>query len=509
MMVRRKLPARTPSWTGLGFGSLPYESSLGALWRFAWFNALSGREIARLALIQGGTPLSFAGSSLHSDQFQRLTVATGISFPLPDESRVIARRGSLARILRTRIWLCPLCAQGNYHSFWFQLPFLGTCPVHNIPLVDTCWSCGEPTPAYAFSAQLSGGAWHCPCCRQPLAGAEPALPDFLDLWRNAKFLATVFATFEQWGRRIAIRGAVLDCSTESQLDSWRIDYHSLLLQGAVSEVRHPLGPFCRSPALVTHCLTWCERIVPRQAKSVSTAPLDEPSLPAPASLPHPFNPVSEFPHRDYVQYFGDIKPFEPGDRKCRRPCSVLCYLAVLGGIRRWLITRHAIRYLHTDLNAGLQFDARDVVRVSGRDVCEIAYLLMRFVCEVYTVAPTVLSGLGRPTVVHRWDYANLDGSRTVRRASRAGYLAFYGTLVLVIGLKAADGLFDLGSIPGPAGLDRALSVSWATDYLQHAGVVLMPQVEDLLQSFPSVSPGISAMWAKMWTDLQPGVRRRS
>src|ERR1700739_4598231 len=135
MMVSSMRPPRTPGWTGLVFVGLPYESSLGALWRFAWLNALSGKEIGRLAYIQPGAPLSFAGLRLHADQFQRLTVATGIGFPLQDESRLIARRCSLAYILRRRIWLCPLCAQGNYHSFWFQFPLLTVCPVHNIPLI--------------------------------------------------------------------------------------------------------------------------------------------------------------------------------------------------------------------------------------------------------------------------------------------------------------------------------------------------------------------------------------
>ncbi|MFM0114950.1 hypothetical protein [Paraburkholderia nemoris] len=507
--MSRKLPARTPGWTGLGFGSLPYESSLGALWRFAWFNALSGKEIGRLAYIQSCAPLSFAGPRLQADQFQRLTVATGIGFPLPDEARMVAHRCSLACILCKRIRLCPLCAEGNYHSFWFQLPFLSVCPVHNVPLIDICQSCGARTPDYAFTDQLYGRAWHCPRCNQPLAGVEPALRDFLDQWDNAKFLAAVFAPFNQWARRVSLRGAALDCVTESQIDSWRVHYQSLLMQGAVCEVRRPPGSFCRSAPLITHCLTWCERIVPRRAALVRPAPLEEEFRQTSEASPFPSVPIPASPHKDYIRYFSDMNPAPPEDRKYYRPRSLLCYLAVLRGIRRWLIARHSIKQLDTDLCATLQFEARHIVLVRGHDVCEIAYLLMRLLCEAYPVRVTVLSRPARPQGVYRWDYANLDEAQTLRRASRAGYLALYGTLVLAINLMNVNGLFDLRYLPGTVDLDRALSVAWSTDYLRHAGMVLMPQVEDLLESFPSIKPGISAAWAKEWAGLRSVARRHS
>jgi hypothetical protein len=103
----------------------------------------------------------------------------------------------------------------------------------------------------------------------------------------------------------------------------------------------------------------------------------------------------------------------------------------------------------------------------------------------------------------------MDDAETLRRASRAGYLALYGTLVLAINLRSADGLFDLRCLPGAAELDCALSVACSTDYLRHVGTVLMPQVEDLLESFPSIKPGISAAWAKEWAGLQSIARRHS
>jgi hypothetical protein len=509
--LNRKLPARTPGWTGLGFGSLPYESSLGALWRFAWFNALSGNDIAHLAYIQPGAPLNFAGPRLHALQFQRLTVATGISFPLPDEARIIARCCSLACMLRGKTWLCPLCSQGNYHSFWFQFPLLSVCPIHNIPLIDKCQNCGARTPDYELRNALSGGAWRCPRCVQPLAGIAPDLRNFVDLLDNAKFVATVFAPFDRWARRISVRGAALDRATESQVRSWRVHYQSLLLQGAVCEVRYPPGPFCRVPPLITHCLTWCERIVPQPPE-----PLESPLRPAPLPLPLP-NPselTSEFPFWRYTRYFDQIKPAPPKDQKYYRSRSALCYLSVLRGIRRWLIARHAIRRLDTNLCVPLEVEAGNVgvILVGGRDACETAYLLMRLLCESYPGhpgRPTVLSRPVRPEGVYRWRYANMDGTLTVRRASRAGFLALYGTLVLAINVTTAKGMLDVRDIARPASLDSALAVAWSTDYLRHAGTVLMPQVEDLLGSFPSIKSGISASWAKQWSKLQPEARRHS
>jgi hypothetical protein len=506
--LSKKLPARTPGWTGLGLGSLPYESSLSALWRIAWLNALSGNDIARLAHISPGAPLGFAGLRLYAEQFQRLTVATGISFPLPDEARIIGRRCSLASMLRGKTWLCPLCSQANYHSFWFQLPLLSVCPIHNIPLIDKCQNCGAQTPGYELRAVLPGGAWRCSRCMQPLAGIAPDLRSFLDLRDNAKFMATVFAPFDQWARRISVRAAALDLATESGLRTWRVHYQSLLIQGAVCEVRYPPGPFCRVPPLISHCLTWCERIVPQPPE-----PQEIPFRPAPLPLPNHSELIAEFPFRRF-RYFDQIKPAPPKDQKYYRSRSALCYLSVLRGIRRWLIARHATRRLDTNLRLPLEVEPRnaDVILVGGRDAHETAYLLMRLLCESYTGhlgRPTVLSRPVRPEGIHGWHYANMHGTRTMKRASRAGYLALYGTLVVAINLTTLKGMLDVRHIAGRASLDGVLAVAWSTDYLRHLGIVLMPQVEDLLESFPSIKPGISAAWAKEWARLQPEARRHS
>ncbi|MFP3564507.1 hypothetical protein [Paraburkholderia sp. SIMBA_030] len=328
--------------------------------------------------------------------------------------------------------------------------------------------------------------------------------DFMDLRDNAKFLATVFAPLNQWARRVSLRGAALDCATESRIDSWRVNFQSLLMQGAVCEVRHPPGPFCRRPVLVTHCLTWCERIVPRRVKLVRLAPLEDALRQASGAAPFPSAPTP-----DYIRYFSLVKSGPPVDGKYYRSRSLRCYLAVLRGIRRWLIARHSIKQLDTDLCATLQFKARHVVVVRGHDVCEIAYLLMRLLCEAHPVCPTVLSRPASPQAVHWWDYANIGEAQTLRGASRAGYLALYGTLVLAIDLISVDGVFDLRYMPGAADLDCTLSVAWSTDYLRHAGMVLMPEVEDLLESFPSIKPGISAAWAKEWAGLRSVARRYS
>lgn len=107
--MNRKPPARTPGWTGLNLGSLPHESSLGALWRFAWFNALSGNEILRLAHISPSTaPLYFFGPRLHNDQFRRLAVATGVSF------LVRMRRG---RLRVAAVWRAHCANVSGYALF--------------------------------------------------------------------------------------------------------------------------------------------------------------------------------------------------------------------------------------------------------------------------------------------------------------------------------------------------------------------------------------------------------
>lgn len=332
---------------------------------------------------------------------------------------------------------------------------------------------------------------------------------FVDLRDNAKFLATVFEPFNRWVRRLRLRGAALDCVTESQIHSWRADYQSLLMQGAVCEVCLPPGPFCRGSPLVTHSLTWCESVVPQTVKFARATGSGKGFRHTSEALPLPSTLVLECRNKNDLRFFAQLTQVPAEDQKRYRSRSVRCYLAVIRGIRRWLIARHYAKQLDTNLYAPLEFEACRIVRVKGCDVCEIAYLLMRFFCEVDPARLTILSRPARPQGVYRWEYASLIEAETLRRASRAGYLALYGTLVLVINLMKVNGLFDLRCLPSFADLEAALSVSYSTDYLRHIGAVLMPQVEDLLESFPSITPGISVSWAKEWASLQLIARRHS
>jgi hypothetical protein len=109
--------------------------------------------------------------------------------------------------------------------------------------------------------------------------------------------------------------------------------------------------------------------------------------------------------------------------------------------------------------------------------------------------------------VDGWRFATVCSVHTVKRACRVGYLAYYGTLVHALKTTGTEGTFNLNVLP--ARLEDSLSFSWATDYLWHAGVVLMPEVENLLTWFDSIDTGLSDTWLEHWGSLNSAARRRS
>lgn len=53
-------------WSGLAWGPLPYESSVGVVWRFAWRNALTADDVWKLSRISKARryPPPFFGQEL-------------------------------------------------------------------------------------------------------------------------------------------------------------------------------------------------------------------------------------------------------------------------------------------------------------------------------------------------------------------------------------------------------------------------------------------------------------
>lgn len=66
-------------------------------------------------------------------------------------------------MVREALRYCPECMKSCYHSVLFQFSPLAKCPIHEVPLSDTCPRCGE------LIDPMEGPAWSCPGCRHLLA----------------------------------------------------------------------------------------------------------------------------------------------------------------------------------------------------------------------------------------------------------------------------------------------------------------------------------------------------
>jgi len=69
-----------------------------------------------------------------------------------------ASAGPLASVLARDdvVRWCPECLRVGYHAVWFQLGALKACPLHRVPLEESCPHCQAPNPACALIARDVG-----------------------------------------------------------------------------------------------------------------------------------------------------------------------------------------------------------------------------------------------------------------------------------------------------------------------------------------------------------------
>lgn len=473
-------------WAGLTWGGLPYESSLGAVWRFAWRNALSANDVWGLSGLSPGKvyPPPFWGATLRDYGFQRFTESTGLMLPMPDEWRLIGGKGSVGQILRGQLAFCPICAESAYHTFFFQIPFLNVCPIHNVPLSMHCMSCGAPSPAYAFSRDLFQFDWGCARCHEPIAGAAPDLLEFLDLLENSQALKTALDSLAGWVEEVDRSSAGFDCLTQCPLAPYR--YTRALFESAVCAVRRPPSP-SRATHFRVHCLNWHLRLRP----------------PRPDVRIHHTTTEGLSFITEWIEWHCRRFPRtrDRGLGPPRKSTGRLVYEATIRRIRQWLLERHARLGLATDLRGQLRFE-NGRVATDGWDTYELAYLLLRFWWEGLgavncTLADETIDGrvISHPTF-------SVAGDRVLRIPLRIAILASYGTVTCMVGASKLSGGFS--SAPSREHMESALSYAWQTNYLHHMGLVIMPAVEDLITWFPEIRSRVNRKWSHRWTGLPGG-----
>ncbi|MGF6367929.1 hypothetical protein OKW40_000679 [Paraburkholderia sp. RAU6.4a] len=486
-------------WSGLAWGSLPYESTVSIVWRFAWRNALTGTEVWKLSRISAGKrhPPPFFGQTLQDPGIRRLATGTGLILPLPEEWRLIGRTNCIGQIFRVQLSLCPICAQSAYHTFLFQLPFLHVCPVHNVPLTTVCQSCGAPSPDYKFTPEFFQSDWGCAHCHEAIAGQAPDLLDFLDLREHAQALKRAFSPLVHWIEEVNRSAAGFERLTLCPHAPRR--YARTLLESAICAVRRP-PDLAIAPHFKVLCLNWHLRLrPPRPEVRINQTERDD----------CPYSGSSNL-----TEFFAWLRRRIPSTIPKREPYSsrqcttVLVYEGTIWRIRQWLIERHIRLGLETSLHDCPRFEHGRVI-TAGWDKCELSYLLLRLWCERgvernWTVAAGPITGSGCICP----SFAAV-GDRVLRIPLRAAILAAYGTVVCTVGASKLAG--DFLTLPPRDRMETMMAYEYQTDYLHHTGLVIMPVIEDLMTRFPEIRSKLDENWSDRWTRISeaPFFRRRS
>lgn len=149
------------------------ESIYGLLQKFAFLNVLGARQV---------------GAEILAEPFRSIAIEKSLSIELTNpaafdwdrlcnllriDSAMLADafltmpsidRASLCRQLK----FCPRCLQGGFHAAIFQLQLVTECPIHDLPLLNSCPRCRRSIP-YALNSANFRRPYHCPHCRQPLS----------------------------------------------------------------------------------------------------------------------------------------------------------------------------------------------------------------------------------------------------------------------------------------------------------------------------------------------------
>lgn len=187
--------------TGLRFSPLPSESSFSALTRLAWMNSFSHRDLVDYIIGKKRNIYHHLGfrcqNWVSSDLVKRLLgwtlpsdVEQEIAYKFDDNQRGVWNFDNLK--------FCPICLEGLYHSYWFQLEDQKICPLHQCELLTRCVCCGEISPSYHFEPTVFNSPYLCGACNMPFFGADPNIEAHEDLRGHFKTIESAFYNHEHW-----------------------------------------------------------------------------------------------------------------------------------------------------------------------------------------------------------------------------------------------------------------------------------------------------------------------
>lgn len=200
MKIYESVPGQFPGNAALDLVPLPGESMVSSLWRFAWRNGLSTKELLRFCTHGNGYQKEHAAYS-YKRGFDPDIFSDASGWP--DQSPEVLFFGPVHKPRRTVWWsgtfrYCPVCLEQLYHSFWHQSLFLSHCPLDGAPLLDKCYCCNRLLPDYGFHGKVLSKPYLCQECRGPISGIKVNLDTRLAIQQRKREFKTIFDVLEQW-----------------------------------------------------------------------------------------------------------------------------------------------------------------------------------------------------------------------------------------------------------------------------------------------------------------------
>lgn len=199
MNAYESVPRQFPANAAVDLMPLPGESMVSSLWRFAWRNGLSAKELRRfcssgLGYAKEGTDVKQSrgfDADVFIDASGWVSQSREVEYFEPHNPHRPAWWCSNFRY-------CPICLEHLYHSYWHQSKFITHCPFDGSALLDKCYSCGGSLPGYGFYRDILSKPYTCNSCGSAISGVKVTLRARVDLQLRAKEYRAIVESIEQW-----------------------------------------------------------------------------------------------------------------------------------------------------------------------------------------------------------------------------------------------------------------------------------------------------------------------
>jgi hypothetical protein len=449
-----------PRWVGEDLHSLPLESKIGALLRFAWMNGLKAKKVSDLLRYD---LISRLGVHEHADDKTILKIfRKNTRFDIDDYEEKYAIDALDDYWFCKELRICAVCMEGGYHSFWHQLIPLKVCPIHGCGLTNACQTCGKPLARYGINKDLFDRPYFCCCCNQPFTGVQPFLGNHLEFRESARNIERCFSAYVSWIKQLP----------ESR--------HVLQQLGVQSREKiNELGQWCR-PADLLFSLWHIHH-------------------PFPVDFPHPpYKEVTllKWRIRKHPNWSTESRGANENKDILRLANSV--YRTTLRQLQAWLMKLN--RGVGWTIAIAPDFHKDGLIDLQKGDIRELAYMLLRFQMET----------------AERWGlYTNVRNAelewplqarelipeiRTTRLGWRAFFLGVYAGLLHTLERAKSNRHLSLYSIRMRAeGL--VMECSTMCDSLTLCGAVAFPTISGMPMAPFKVSNGLSPPLSKVQSDF--------